>query len=505
MTISMISTPADCALCHRRPCMPISDRHEGNRRTRAGLTCALAVAALGSAAPASVAQGRPDLVAQAVRAHAAPYAPGDLIVQFKSGVDSAASAGLLERAGATLRRELLPSLRRSDGKGDLDLMRLPPALSVEAALQIFGADATVDFAEPNWLYTSDGVAADPPAGGEPETQRVDSYYASGDLWNMYGAHTPLFQNVYGSGAGEAWSSGGNGCDSAVIVGIVDWGVMIEHPDLAPNIWTNPYDAADGADNDDNGYADDLHGWNFVDNDNTVFAGIADGHGTHVAGIIGAAGGNGIGVIGMCPQVQMINAKFIGADGLGKASDAILAIDYLTDLKLRHHLRMPAINNSWGGFGYSQAMRDAITRAGKADILFVAVAGNLASDNDTTPFYPSSYPNKNIIAVAALNRDGVIGSFSNYGRVTVDLAAPGIKIWSTVPLSTIDGGVTYGYAAHTGTSMATPHVTGAAALYAASHPAATGAQIKAAILAAAIPTPSLKGKTVTEGRLDVSGF
>jgi subtilisin family serine protease len=206
---------------------------------------------------------------------------------------------------------------------------------------------------------------------------------------------------------------------------------------------------------------------------------------------------------MCPNVHMINAKFIGADDRGTAADAIQAIDYITDLKLRHGLNIVAINNSWGGFRFSQAMQDAITRAGAADILFVAVAGNTYSDNDVEPYYPSGYPNENIIAVAAIDKRGNKGEFSNWGLTTVDLGAPGVGVWSTVPLEPDQG--SFGYAPHTGTSMATPHVTGAVALLAARLRWANAAQLKAVLLSNTIPTPSLQGKTVTGGRLDVSGY
>ncbi len=416
-------------------------------------------------------------------------ASDEVMVQFRAGVGSAARQLVADHLGARIKQVLLAETGRADRKGDLQLFTLPGGLDVAQALVMLAREADVEFAEPNWLYHGD-VAG------------VDEVYRRGDQWNIYGRATSLFTNPYGTGAEHAWANG-NRCNGAVFVGIVDWGVMSEHPDLRRNMWINRFDPVDGIDNDNNGYTDDVQGWDFVHADNNTFDGVEDGHGTHVAGIIGAQGGNEIGVVGMCPRVKMINAKFIGPDGRGKASDAILAIDYITDMKTRHHLNLVAINNSWGGFGFSQAMQDAITRAGTADILFVAVAGNTYSNNDETPYYPSGYDNDNIIAVAAIDKRGNKGDFSNYGAISVDLGAPGVGVWSTVPLAAEDGG--YGYEPHTGTSMATPHVTGAVALYASSHPGLTGKQIKAAILANTIPTPSLKDKTVTGGRLDVSRF
>jgi subtilisin family serine protease len=295
----------------------------------------------------------------------------------------------------------------------------------------------------------------------------------------------------------------------VWVGIIDEGYMYTHEDLAPNAGTNPGEiAGNGVDDDGNGYVDDVYGWDFAGNNNTVFDGVNDDHGTHVAGTIGAVGGNGKGVAGVCWSVKLIDAKFLGTNG-GTTANAIKAVDYLTDLKTRHAINLVATNNSWGGGGFSQALQDAITRAGNAEILFVAAAGNGGTDgvgdnNDATPSYPASYPNANVIAVASITSSGARSSFSNYGATSVDLGAPGSGIYSTLPKKS-RGTIVSSYGSYSGTSMATPHVTGAAALYAANHPGATAAQIKAAILGSTVPTDSLAGKTVTGGRLNVSGF
>lgn len=379
------------------------------------------------------------------------------------------------------------------GQSDLDLFSLRPGVSVDEAIRSLRRDPAVKYAEPNWVYTRELVPNDPD-------------YKSGALWGMYGdATTPA--NQYGSQAGEAWAAGYTGSQT-VYVGVIDEGIQFSHPDLDANVWTNPFDPVDGIDNDGNGFVDDIHGWDFVNRDNSVYDGGASGgldrHGTHVAGTIGAEGNNATGVVGVNWNVQMISAKFLGAGG-GTTADAIRSVDYLTDLKVRHGINIVATNNSWGGGGFSQALLDAIVRAAKQNILFIAAAGNAASNNDTTASYPSNYNTTAgagydaVIAVAALRNDGGLASFSNYGKTTVDLAAPGQSIQSTLPVNL--------YGQLSGTSMASPHVAGAAALYASTHPGASALTIRNAILnaAQATPTASLAGKTVTGGRLNVSGF
>jgi len=332
---------------------------------------------------------------------------------------------------------------------------------------------------------------------------------------MYGDDQPTAigpagtTNQFGSQAEKAWDAGLVGSKS-VVVGIVDEGFQIDHPDIAANVWVNPFDAPDGIDNDGNGYVDDVNGWDFNSNDKTVYDGAEDDHGTHVAGTIGGVGGNGTGVAGVNWNVTMISTKFLGPNG-GTLANAVKALDYLTDLKNRHGINIVASNNSWGGGGYSSALHSAIIRGANAGILFIAAAGNGGSDglgdnNDSVANYPSNYSTlqgttttkaasyEAVVAVAALNSNGLLASYSNYGSTTVDIAAPGTGIYSTLP-----GG---GYGTYSGTSMATPHVSGSAALYAAAYPAASAKQVRDAILGTARPTSSLTGKTATGGRLDV---
>jgi subtilisin family serine protease len=319
---------------------------------------------------------------------------------------------------------------------------------------------------------------------------------------MYGDATSP-SNAFGSQAGEAWAAGKTGSQT-VWVGIIDEGYMYTHEDLAANAGVNPGEIpGNGVDDDGNGYKDDVYGWDFANGDNTVFDGLTDDHGTHVAGTIGGVGGNSKGVAGVCWNVRLISAKFLGQNG-GTTANAIKAVDYITDLKTRYGLNLVATNNSWGGGGFSQGLQDAITRAGNAGILFIAAAGNSTLNIDASPSYPASYPNDNIIAVASITSTGDISSFSNYGATQVDLGAPGSGVVSCVPKRS-GNRIISGYASYSGTSMATPHVTGAAALYASTHSGASASDIKNAILSGATATASLAGKCVTGGRLNVSGF
>lgn len=412
--------------------------------------------------------------------------PNEMIIKFKPGTSNEKKEQILQKAGGKIKEVIHTKGMIQDGDNDgVMLITLP-----EAAMNgLAKANFEIEYAEPNYIWEHCEVSN-------------DTYFKYGILWNIYSS-SPSPANLYGVQAVTAWAKGKIGSPD-VYVGVLDEGVMPTHADLKPNIWVNPYDPADGIDNDNNGYVDDINGWDFAANDKTIFDGIADNHGTHVAGIIGAKGGNALGVAGVCWNVKIITAKFLGATG-GSSSNAIKGIDYYIDLKTRHGLNIVAINASWGSSVYSQALYDAIERANNAGIVFVAAAGNGGSDgigdnNDVTPYYPANYTNSNVITVASIDKNGNRSTFSNYGSKNVDIAAPGTSVYSTVPTST-----SYSYASYSGTSMAAPHVTGAVALYAASNPGSSVAVIKNAILSGAVATPSLTGKCATNGRVNVSGL
>jgi len=285
-------------------------------------------------------------------------------------------------------------------------------------------------------------------------------------------------------APEAW--GLLSSESAVVVAVIDSGVDYEHQDLAEPIWNNPGEIpGNGIDDDANGYIDDVYGWNFSDNNNMPLD--DHGHGTHVTGVIAATGGNGVGVIGVSKTARIMALKFLDANGSGTTADAASAIQYATDMGAK------ITNNSWGGSAYSQAVNDAISAANAEGILFIAAAGNEGTNNDILPFYPADYDVANIITVAASDHNDQLAIFSNYGPSSVDLAAPGVDIFSTTPDNT--------YSDMSGTSMATPHVSGVIAMLMAEFPALTHIEIKQRLLNAVDAVASVKGRVATGGRLN----
>jgi subtilisin family serine protease len=341
--------------------------------------------------------------------------------------------GVIENlGGSTL---LLSKTRVSGVDGTVSRFgMLESLISVEdSTCKALLAEKVVTSCTPNYVMQSSDVMTNDP-------------YAS-QLWGL--------SQEQGISVAQGWDVSSGTHD--VVVAVIDTGIDYRHEDLVDNLWRNPGEIEDnGIDDDNNGFVDDVYGINAITGAPVAGDPFDDnGHGTHVAGTIGAVGGNGIGVVGVNRSVSIMGLKFLDSSGSGRLSDAITAINYMVNMKESYGVDIVVANNSWGGGGYSQALEDAIERANAAGIVFVAAAGNQGLDVDLFPSYPSSYENSNVVSVAALDSDGNLATFSNFGSEGVDVAAPGVGILSTLP------GDAYG--SYSGTSMAAPHVTGLLAL------------------------------------------
>lgn len=417
------------------------------------------------------------------------YVADEVLIKFKAGVTESGRLKALNAILGTVKEHILTNAMISSGDKE-GLYLVKTKMRALDAVNAAAGNSLIEIAELNQILVHQDISIDP-------------YFIDGSLWGM--------KDGFGTNANLAWDKGIVG-NSSIYVGIIDEGVMNSHPDLQDIIWINQQEinGTQGVDDDKNGNIDDINGWDFANNDNTIYDGSVsdtktDSHGTHVAGTIGA-NANQSGVVGMNWKIKIISSKFLGSSG-GTIANAIKAVDYITNLKKSKNLNIVATNNSWGGGSYSQALYDAIERANSQGILFIAAAGNgnaagFGINLDSKPSYPASYKNTNVIAVAAIDIKGNLAPWSNYGAKTVSLGAPGVGIWSTVPS---------GYASYNGTSMATPHVTGGVALYASKNftsiiiDSSNAQSIKTAILSRTIKTTSLSSKTKTGGRLNVGGF
>lgn len=426
------------------------------------------------------------------------YKEGELLIKFKTGVSKNVLSGVHQAAGATLRKSftLVPNLEH---------VELPKGISVKDAIIQYMSDPNVEYAEPNYILRT-------------LLTPNDTYFYP----NQWALHNT---GSYAGGtddadidAPEAWdiSTG----SSNIVIAITDTGIDYNHADLVGNIWINTGETncVDGIDNDGNGYADDCIGWDFATcawfkEDGTCETPKTEdndpmdemGHGTHVAGITGAVGNNGEGVSGVMWNVKLMALKAFNEQGYGTTSDAIKAVEYAVANEAK------IINASWGGYGYSSSLYNAINSANNAEILFIAAAGNggddsVGDDNDYMPMYPASYDLPNIISAAATDQKDERASFSNFGLNSVDVGAPGVYIFNTVPnwWSEYPG---YGVIDRfSGTSMAAPHVAGLAGLLYSyydgiQNTAFNFTQVRDTILRYVDGLPSLQGWIKTGGRVN----
>lgn len=292
-------------------------------------------------------------------------------------------------------------------------------------------------------------------------------------------------------APEAWLTTEGSPD--LVVAVLDTGVTPQHPDLLSRLWVNPREIPNNQlDDDKNGYIDDVQGWDFVDKDNV--ASDAHMHGTHVAGTIVAEKNNSRGVVGVAPGAKVISLKVLNSKGEGSSAEVMAGIQYAIDLR-KAGVNLRVINVSLGGGETSDSFRELLEEANRVGILIVAAAGNEASNNDEVPIYPANYDLPNVISVAAIDNRGLLASFSNFGIETVDLAAPGVFIWSTFPMGF--------YFFLDGTSMAAPHVSGVAALLFSKRPDLTPSEVIGVLRASVKPLASLEGKMRAPGVLSAA--
>ncbi len=390
----------------------------------------------------------------------------------KAANPAAANLGML--ADPTFQCEIVPGLThlvinpavRKAAVNDVDVLQICKDLM---------ATGLYEYVEPDFILTA---LQSPPS---------DTAYADGTLWGIRNTGAGGGTAGIDVNATPAWSLTPGGSRD-VIVAVIDTGIRYTHQDLKNNMWVNPGETpGNGVDDDGNGVVDDVFGLNAISNNGNPMD--DNNHGTHCAGTIAATANDSGPIVGVAYNVRLMACKFLSAGGSGQTSDAVECVDYAT--------RMGAqiSSNSWGGGGSSQALLDVIRAANAAGSLFVAAAGNSASNNDTVPTFPANYDSPNVVSVAAIDRNGALASFSNFGRTKVHVGAPGVAVYSSTTSSDTS------YASFSGTSMACPHAAGVAALLKSRSPSLTPTQLRERLVATARPLASLNGRTVSNGMVD----
>lgn len=406
-----------------------------------------------------------------------PIIASEVLVRFRPGT----SVERMRNIALSLNDRVEDEIEAVDGLAVIE--DEDGATAEEVAAQYRALGALVEYAEPNYRINLDRELPGTTAHDHPDDPMFD------EQWSL---------DNHGQGGGRAqadisavraWAKTTG--SSKVVVAVIDSGVDYTHQDLVNNIWVRPPDM-DAYTDDELGTIDDTYGFNAVNDNGDPMD--QNGHGTHCAGIIGAEGGNALGIAGVNWKVEIMPLRFIDASGSGSTKDAIKAINYVIDRK-RAGVNVRVISASWGSTMYSKALEDAIREAGKEGILFIAASGNASADADRSPHYPASYDLPNIISVAALTRNDELASFSNYGAKRVHIAAPGAEILSTW----LNGD----FREASGTSMATPEVAGVAALVLSVDPDLSMKDLRERLLKSVDKLDSLAGKVSSGGRINAA--
>ena len=440
-----------------------------------------------SSVPARIANVSSSAVAEVAAKYGdAEVIPGEMIVKLNPGMENGLMGDFASEYGAKMVEKFdMPQSMFKSFDGDLIRIKLPAGISYQEAVAAMKDDARVAYAEPNLVYTLEDVQqGQDQQGQQPPRDPSSPNDLDEKLWGLN--NTGQTGGTAGAhvSAKDAWKiQTGNGSDNGPLIAVIDTGIDYNHPDLKANIWTNPGEiAGDGIDNDNNGVIDDVHGYNaFADNGDPM-----DGHshGTHCSGTIAGVGNNGQGVTGVMQDANLMAVKIFSDSGRTSVDAIVRGIAYSAKMGA------DITSNSWGGGGRSEAIYDAFRTN---DALHVIAAGNSNYDNDKRDNFPSNYDLDNIVAVAATTPTDERASFSQWGAKNVDVAAPGKDIYSTV-----NGG---GYASYSGTSMATPHVSGGAGLIMSEYPEASNAEIKARLIHGSDRVASLNDISVSDGRVN----
>jgi len=397
----------------------------------------------------------------------------EVLVKFKSGVTDRTISDITNR----LHDQVEDSIESVAGLKAIDDLDDADAYQTAAT---YSRMPEVEYAEPNFEISLDDFSSNPVLPGDPRFSDQWALSNEGQRGGKAGADIS---------ATTAWSITTG--DDDVVIAVLDSGVDYNHQDLANNIWTRPDNIPEYTD-DSAGTIQDLHGYSAIDNSADPMD--ENGHGTHCAGIIGAEGGNDIGITGVNWKIRIMPLKFMNAGGFGTTKDAIEAINYVIDRRNKG-VNVRVISASWGSTNKSRALEEVIKKAYDAGILFVAAAGNATTDNDRRPHYPSNFNVGNVISVAALDRNDQLASFSNYGVKSVAIAAPGVDI-----LSTWLGDE---YEEKSGTSMATPVIAGVAGLIAANEPRISVDELRKRIVSSVDKIDALKNKVTSGGRINAA--